>query len=110
MSPLPSKIAQLNDAFRTSFAGGEIVITRGIADELPATVSAILAAVRAFDAFSPDNDPYAEHDFGKIEHHAVGAVFWKIDYYDLTMTAGSEDPADSLKTSRVLTIMLAAEY
>ena len=56
-----------------------------------------------------DNDPNGEHDFGNFEL-AGQKFFWKIDYYDTTMEFGSEDPADSAKTTRVLTIMLTSEY
>ena len=37
-------------------------------------------------------------------------VFWKIDSYDRDLRFGSENPADSAVTRRVLTIMLASEY
>ena len=49
--------------------------------------------MRTFTDFTPDNDPYGEHDFGSFEL-ANHKFFWKIDYYDKTMTYGSEDPAD----------------
>jgi hypothetical protein len=37
-------------------------------------------------------------------------VFWKIDCYDPTFSRHSDDPADPLKTQRVLIILLAEEY
>jgi hypothetical protein len=37
-------------------------------------------AVQAFIDFSPDNDPYSEHDFGFFKPQ--GEFFWKIDAYD----------------------------
>jgi hypothetical protein len=71
--------------------------------------SAIREKVETFDAFTPDNDPHDEHDFGAFEHNGQ-RIFWNIDHYDSTMTKGSEDPSDQQKTVRVLTIMLASEY
>jgi hypothetical protein len=52
---------------------------------------------------------HREHDFGSFEL-AGETFFWKIDYYNNDLVAGSEDPADPSKTTRVLTIMLAEEY
>ena len=69
----------------------------------------ILTAVGQFNNFNSSNDPYSEHDFGKIELFGE-TIFWKFDYYDLALEYGSEDPSDPAVTSRVLTIMLASEY
>jgi hypothetical protein len=102
-------IRALNDAFRQNFAGGQLVMTHGIA-ALPVDMQAsILRRVRGFSDFSAANDPHKEHDFGNFEEGGR-KVYWKIDYYDRTMTCGSEDAADPAKTTRVLTIMLAEEY
>jgi hypothetical protein len=67
--------------------------------------------VRNFSQFDEDagNDPHAEHDFGAFSLCGDRMV-WKIDYYDLALEAGSEDPADATITTRVLTVMLAEEY
>jgi hypothetical protein len=103
------RIRTLNDAFRTTFIGGRIFITQGIQALGADKAQAIIRAIQAFNDFSPDNDPHGEHDFGAISHEGR-KVFWKIDYYDKSMTFGSEDPSDPAQTTRVLTIMLAEEY
>lgn len=104
------QIATLNDSFRTTFVGGTIILTRGIADLPEDTRLQVLADVQSFDGFTADNDPHREHDFGSFELKGTGRVIWKIDYYDLDLKFGSEDPADQAITKRVLTIMLATEY
>lgn len=103
-------IAGLNDLLRTTFLTGKVILTEGIQALEPADMADVITAVREFSDFGPDNDPYGEHDFGAFDHPAAGKVFWKIDYYDRAMTAGSEDPGDPAVTTRVLTIMLAREY
>lgn len=103
-------IAKLNDLLRTTFIGGQIVMTSGIAELPPEVHEDIITKVRTFDAFSEDNDPYGERDFGAFQQSGAGKVLWKIDYYDTTMTKGSEDPADPKQTRRVLTILLAEEW
>jgi len=110
MNPRTLRIAQLNDRLRTTFLGGEIVMTLGVAGLDEAKRVQILRHVQRFDAFAEDNDPYGEHDFGAIDLPDIEKVFWKIDYYDLDLEFGSEDPADPMVTRRVLTIMLASEY
>jgi len=105
-----ARIRDLNDQYRRFRRGnGRTVITRGIAAEGPAFVARVMAEVRAFEDFSPNNDPWGEHDFGALTVEGQ-KVFWKIDLYDPTLTRGSEDPGDETKTCRVLTVMLASEY
>ena len=104
-----ARIAALNDAFRTTFRGGRVVMTQGV-NALPEMDKVrLFQAVRAFNSFEPENDPYAEHDFGLIEHDGA-RFFFKLDYYDAACCYGSEDPADPSQTTRVLTIMKAEEY
>ncbi|MBV9479793.1 MAG: DUF3768 domain-containing protein [Acidobacteria bacterium] len=104
------KIAELNDLCRTAMGvAGRLVQTAGISALPMQDQSAIREKVETFDTFTPDNDPYGERDFGAFNHNGH-KIFWKIDYYDTTMTKGSEDPSDPKQTVRVLTIMLASEY
>jgi len=102
-------IRRLNDEFRRDFSRGRIVITAGVAALNETERLNLLAAVRIFNDFTPDNDPYGEHDFGKIE---VGGdtYCWKIDCYDAALEYGSPDPADLTTTTRVMTIMRSDEY
>ena len=103
------KIRALNDAFRTTMTGGRVMMTAGV-DALPSDVKAmVIRRVATFSDFNADNDPHNEHDFGSFTL-AGRKFFFKLDYYDLAMEFGSEDPADPSKTTRVLTIMLAEEY
>lgn len=103
------RIRELNDAFRSTFIGGHVMLTASV-DALPSDVRAMaIRKVATFDAFSEDNDPHGEHDFGAFDL-AGHCFFWKLDYYDKECRFGSEDPADSTKTTRVLTIMLAEDY
>ena len=87
----------------------DVVITGGIAS-IASDVSAMaIRKVATFDAFTPDNDPHGEHDFGGFDF-AGQKFFWKIDYYDPQLKYGSDNPSDAAKTRRVMTIMLAEEY
>lgn len=103
------RIRHLNDVFRDTFIGGRVVLTEGIASLREEVKSEVLTRVREFKRFSSDNDPHKEHDFGAFEI-AGQRYFWKIDYYDKSLEAGSEDPANPEVTTRVLTVMLAEEY
>lgn len=104
-----ARIRALNDVFRRSFRGGRVMMTRGVSALGRERLVRLVARVQRFDDFSADNDPYSEHDFGAFDD-AGDRFFWKIDYYDQTLSAGSEDPSDPSRTVRVLTLMLADEY
>ena len=107
--PDKARIRQLNDAFRTTFVGGVVVMTAGI-EALPTELKArVLQAVRDFRDFDEGNDPHQEHDFGAFELSDT-RFFFKLDYYDASMEFGSPDPSDAAKTTRTLTVMLAEEY
>ncbi len=102
-------IRSLNDQLRSSFSGGRVVMTQGVNALADATIANVLRAVRGFDDFSEDNDPYGTHEFGMLEIEGERVMF-KIDAYDQNLEYGSPDPADPTVTTRVLTILLASEY
>jgi hypothetical protein len=104
-----ARIRELNDCARQSFKGCHVVITHGIAELGDEAGHQILAQVRSYDRFTPENDPYQEHDFGSFRWGEV-QVFWCWDYYDLDYSMHSPDPSDETVTARVITVMLAEEY
>ena len=102
-----AKIEALNDRARRTFMEYRVTITAGV--QALGNVDAVLRQVQVFEAFTPGNNPYGEHDFGAIRYQGQ-TIFWKIDYYDLDLHMHSPDPSDETVTARVLTIMLAEEY
>jgi hypothetical protein len=88
-----ARIRALNDELRRTLLGGSALITPGVAALGNDAVRRIVDTIALFDDFHHDNDPYQEHDFGSFEAEAH-QIFFKIDYYDLTFTAGSEDPGN----------------
>lgn len=102
-SDVTVQIAKLNDDARSN--ADNYMMTRGINALNAEQVSEIFMQVQNFTDFNEDNDPYGEHDFGTIYH---GNVFWKIDYYDESLSHWS-DPLDP-RTKRIITIMLREEY
>jgi hypothetical protein len=107
---MTSRFQQLNDAFRTSLSPhlGRIVMTSGVACLDAETIALILNAVRTYDQFDEDIDPYGEHDMGRFTIDGED-YYWKIDYYDRDLALHSPDPADPEVTVRVLTIMRVDE-
>ena len=119
-------IRRLNDAARSRPGTASIAnVTIGFQSLPNADRFAALAQIVSFTQFDGNNDFYGEHDFGAVYRLAGGAwtqdrpsddkaiaetVLWKVDYYDTSLTYGSEAPWDEQQTKRVLTIMLASEY
>ena len=121
-----ARIARLNDLARSAMGVAcTAVATVGFRSLPDADQSRVRELIETFDAFTEDNDPHGERDFGTIYQLGDGhwtterprvrddereRVFWKLDYYDRDMRFASEDPADPARTRRVLTIMLSDEY
>ena len=109
------RIAEFNDALRRSpmdRTHGQVLLSNGVIArglEFRAMVMTALAQMRAKD-FKKGNDPYGERDFNSFTVDAQ-LCFFKIDYYAKgDLRAPSDDPADTARTERVLTVMLADEY
>jgi Protein of unknown function (DUF3768) len=111
MSSKTEQIRTLNDQLRQNLNTGigTAVITTGVAALGDEAVARIVKTIAVYDDFCRDNDPHCEHDFGAFEADGH-TIFFKINYYDPTLTYHSDDPADPSITHRVITIMLAQEY
>ena len=120
------RIARLNDLARRAMGVAcTAVATAGFRSLTDNDQSQVRELIETFDAFTDDNDPYGERDFGTIYQLTDGCwtterprsqdvererVFWKLDYYDRNMEFASEDAANPAVTQRVLIIMLSDEY
>ena len=109
VNPRVDRVRALNDALRTTLIGGRVMFTPGVAALEPQAQRRIIEALRRYDEFDADNDPYGERDFGMIVVQGHELLF-KIDYYDRDLVYHSPDAANPSVTTRVLTIMLAEEY
>jgi Protein of unknown function (DUF3768) len=111
MATKTEQIRALNDRLRQNLSAsdGTAIITMGVAALGDEAVARIFGTIVVYDDFCHKNDPYEEHDFGVFEIDGQ-VIFFKIDYFDPTLTCHSTDPADPSITHRVITIMLAEEY
>jgi hypothetical protein len=103
------RIRELNDDLRQHLLGSFAVMTPGVAALGQQAVQRIVQTISVFEDFCHANDPHEEHDFGSFEAEGR-TIFFKIDYYDKSMTCHSPDPSDPSVTERVITIMLDEEY
>jgi Protein of unknown function (DUF3768) len=102
-------IRTLNDRLRQNLSTGHAVITAGVAALGAEAVARIVKTISVYDDFCQANDPHEEHDFGAFEADGQ-VIFFKIEYYDKTLSRHSPDPTDPSVTERVITVMLAEEY
>jgi len=109
MDSKTARIRALNDELRQNFTQGLAVMTPGIAALGAEAVARIVKTIAVFDDFCHANDPHEEHDFGSFEADGH-MIYFKIDYFDETLTYHSPDAADPSVTKRVIAIMLAEEY
>lgn len=105
----------LNDELRTTgrSINGHSILTGDLARERPdrERLTPIIQALRTFDDWPEDNDPYHEHDFGTFTVEGESKPFmFKIDYYALDEESGSNHPEDPAVTIRVLSLFYASDY
>ncbi|MDD4556476.1 MAG: DUF3768 domain-containing protein [Alphaproteobacteria bacterium] len=107
-----TRVRELNDTFRRDIFNinlGTLFFTPGVAALKDGDRFALITEVQCFEDFNENNDPWQEHDFGRIDFQGE-RYFFKIDYYDKAMQFHSPDKSDHTLTNRVLTIMHASEY
>ena len=71
-------------------------MTVGVAALGAEAVDRIVKTIAVFDDFCHANDPHEEHDFGAFEADGH-RIFFKIDYFDQSLSIHSPDPADPVR-------------
>lgn len=102
-------MAAANDCFRAYPETGMVITTWGVDALGPDFQLAALAAVKAFDGFGHEDDPYGSHDFGIVTVRGQ-RLFWKIDLYADPLLDLTGEEELGINAGRILTIMLPEEY
>lgn len=87
-----------------AYGGASLVVTSGV-KAFDDWNRKVLGAVVEFKAFTPDNDPYGEHDMGFFEVDGVDFMFKWDDYTDVVPEAQLPDGMGPF----LLTVMRADE-
>ena len=99
-----------NDAYRSTIPHSQdLNLAPYFLEEFKDHLPEVYEAIQQFDSFNEDNDPYREHDYGRLTVRGT-EVWWKIDYYDFHLQNHSPDPADPSVTRRVMTIGIPEDY
>lgn len=106
-------IGRANDDFRCnpqSIFRGSFYTSRGVRALGGDFMITALRAAMSDTNFTPENDPYGDHDRGFLTINGV-RVWWKIDCYEKgsNFRFGSDDPTDPTKTERVMTLFFPEE-
>lgn len=108
------RIARLNDRVRHSlYRSAQAVMTEGVmaefcGEDVPSAISARAEILRAVRLYDFADDAHGERNFGSFTFRGHD-LFFKIDYFDLTLDNGSEDLSDASQTTHVMTSMHKTE-
>ncbi len=112
----PSRIALINDFCRQNMVASDnlrIAICGDAAALCREDIARIARAAAAFDGFGPCNDPYGEHDVALFDVTLADGrsrrCYFQFDYYDPSLKFASDNPEDTDKTVRVLSMGFAAD-
>lgn len=81
---LKSLIREKNDWIRRQLPNlpepHKLSLSHDVGELSDGEIMELLGLVRDFKSFAEENDPWSEHDFGKVELKG-DAYYWKFDYY-----------------------------
>lgn len=99
-----TRIIELNDRLRTTFKDGRVQMMPSAYDLEPRLCGRVLFALSKYRKF----DDESEHDHGTFTF--AGYLFeWHIEYRSTDDAGPSDNPGDSERTLRVLTLYVIAD-